>query len=132
MDKFLENLEGNLTFEQNLTKDEIEMFERLLAQEEVHNALGAMLGQFRESIVETRNRFVGHLCSKYRIPPEQQKHAAFDPISQKVVSTFHPNVKGHKIVSRSNAFSQLASELMVDAIKKLSEAQKIEKNVRSS
>lgn len=123
--KTLDNIEGNLTFEQKLTKDEIEMFKRLAEKEEVHNALGAFLSQFRESIIETRNEFVGQLCAKYRIDPQQAKHAAFDPISEKVVSTFHPNLKGHKIVSRSNAFNELAYSLMTQAIGSLSKAQEL-------
>lgn len=113
----------NLIFEQTLTKDEIEMFERLAEKEKVHNELGKLLGQYRDSIVETRNQFVGILTSKYRVP--DPRRTAYDPISQKLVSVFHPNLKAHKIVSSENAFADLASMLMWDAIKRLSDALKL-------
>lgn len=107
----------NLIFEQVLTKEEIAMFEALADKEAIHNELGALLGQYRDSIVETRNEFVGRLTSKYRVPDPSR--TAYDPITQKLVSVFHPNLKGHKIASRSHAFSQLASDLMMDAVKRL-------------
>ena len=117
------NAKQNSIFERNLTKEEIEMFEQLADKEAVHNQLGAILGDYRDSIMETRNQFVAHLAQKYRI--EEPGKATYDPITQKIVSVFHPNLKGHKIVSRPNAFTQVASALMIDAITKLAETLKL-------
>lgn len=127
MDREFDKIEGNLTFEQSLTKNEIEMFELLAVREEIHNALGVALSQYRESINTTRNKFVGGLVEKYRIPKEQRRHAQYDPISQKILSSFHPNVKGHKIVSSSDAFANLASSLLISLIRDLSKQKGIEK-----
>jgi hypothetical protein len=123
--KQMEKDAENLIFEQPLTKEEILMFEQLADKESIHNEMGALLGQYRDSIVETRNQFVAHLTSKYRVP--DPRHTAYDPITQKLVSVFHPNLKAHKIVSRPHAFSQLASDLVLDAIKKLGDCLKLSK-----
>ena len=110
---------------QTLTKDEIEMFENLADKESVHNQMGALLSQYRESIIETRNQFVVNLCQKYRV--QNPSELMYDPIGQKLVSIYHPNAKASKMKIGSNALRDLASALFLDMIKKLSDAVKLAK-----
>lgn len=110
----------SLIFERDLTPDEIKAFEKIAQMEAVHNELGAALSLYKEQIITTRNKFVQAICRKYSI--EKPRDASYDPVSKKVVSVFHPNLKGHKIISMSgNALGQVASELIHSAITKLGE-----------
>jgi len=102
-----------------LTADEVAMFERLRQMEGVHNEIAFNLSRYKESILNTRNEFVVRLAKKYGI--ENPSQVTYDPISQSVRSIFHPELKGHKIEARPYAFTRVASDLMLDAIKKLGE-----------
>lgn len=106
-------------YEQGLTVDEVKMFESLADKEAIHNALGELLSNYRESIIETRNQFVTHLCAKYRI--ENPKEIQYDLIRQKLVSIYHTGVKAHKIEQRGYAFQALAQALFFDSVKKLAD-----------
>lgn len=103
----------------SLTDDEVAMFEKIRSMEAVHNELGYKLGAYKDHIVETRNMFVAGLTRKYNI--EKPSLMTYDPFRQKLVSVFHPDLKAHRIVNRPHAFTQLASEVIMDAIKKLGE-----------
>lgn len=105
-------------FEQGLTQDEVKMFGKIASMEEVHNAIGKTLGDYKDQIVTIRNDFVARMSSKYRL--QTPAEVAYDPLSQKIVSVFHPNLKAHKMVSSGNAFETVASEMTIDLLRALS------------
>jgi hypothetical protein len=107
-------------YSQGLTSDEVAMFERILVMESVHNALGYQLSTYKESIIEFRNNFVTRLAHKYRI--EQPSKVTYDRLTHKIVSVFNPSLRASKIVTRDdNALRQLASSMLIDTIKKLTQ-----------
>jgi len=109
----------NAVFEYDLSKHEIAMFEKLLEMEAVHNEIAINLSAYKDSIMDLRNKFVIGITTKYGI--EKPSLVTYDPLTRKIVSAFHPNVKANKIVGRPYAFKKVASEIMISAIKQLTE-----------
>lgn len=112
-----QSVEKALEFSHGLTTEEVAMFEKIRMMEDVHNALGAQLAEYRDGIMRLRNDFVARLGNKYQF--DQPERIAYDPVQQKIVSVFHPNLKAHKIIGRSNALDAVASSLIVNAIKEM-------------
>lgn len=107
------------SFEFDLTPEEIRMFERLAAQEQVHNKLGALLGAYRESILAERNQFMRGLQKKYRI---RKPHlATYDPAQKKIISIFNPTHNPRKIESSPMVFHKMAVDSFMDLIRNLQE-----------
>ncbi len=100
-----------------ISKDEIEMFERLMAMEEVHNLIGVQLGLFKDSIMETRNKYMKHLQRKYKM--DNPALFTYDQLGKKIVSVLHPNLKASKIISTGDAFQTVASRRVMDLINEL-------------
>ena len=111
--------------EYGLSADEVMMFEKIAMMEAVHNELGSNLSAYKDSIVEFRNQFVSSLAAKHRW--ERPGQLTFDPIKKRVVSVFHPELKGHKIEARPYAFKDIASVLTRDLIKKLMDVLKVQR-----
>ena len=107
-------------YSQALTSDEVAMFERIMAMESVHNALALQLSQYKESIIDFRNKFVIRLAQKYRY--DNPSKVTYDRLTHKLVSVFNPSLRASKIVTGDdNALRQLASSMLIDTIKKLTQ-----------
>lgn len=106
-------------FEITPTPAEIEMFERLAGMENIHNEIGSLLGSYRDSIMEQRNRFMVGLHKKYRI--RNPHHMTWDPIQKKIVSIFNPDLKARKIDVSPLVFRRVASESFMGMIRSMSE-----------
>ena len=111
--------------ETNLTDDEVKMFEHIKAMEMVHNELGANLGAFKDSIMQTRNEFVKKVATKYKV--ENPNQVTYDPKSKKLISIFHQNMPFVKIKEKPAMFTQLASDMMFKAISTLTNLYKANK-----
>jgi hypothetical protein len=112
---------SNLTVK--LTDSEIVMFEHVRAMEMVHNELGHNLSMFKDQIMQSRNEFMGKLCVKYGI--QKPNLMAYDPVSKQIISIFHKNMPFVRMKEKPPMFVTLASELVFQAIKTLTNAFKL-------
>lgn len=106
-----------------LTDGEIAMFEHVRAMEMVHNELGHNLSMFKDQIMQSRNDFMVKLCAKYGI--QKPNLMAYDPVGKQIISIFHKNMPFVRMKDKPPMFVSLASELMFQAIKTLTNAFKL-------
>jgi hypothetical protein len=106
-----------------ISDNEISMFERLRAMEMVHNELGHNLSLFKDQIMQTRNEFMKNLCIKHNIL--KPNLMTYDPVNKQLISIFHKNMPFVRIKEKPMMFTTLASELVFQAIKTLTNAFKM-------
>lgn len=111
----------------DLTSDEVQLFENILRMEAIHNALALNLSQYRESIIKLRNEYVSRLTKKYQL--DRPVDYTYDPVRKKLVSVFDPDAQAHKIIKRPDAFADLASQIVRDAVKRLDDLYKHQKGL---
>lgn len=104
-------------FEYPLKPEEIEQFKHLRALEAVHNEIAARLGAFRDQIFAERNAFLAEIAHKYGI--KKPSTMTYDDIGKRIISIYHPDLQGHKIEDRSDAFERLASDSMLKVVRDL-------------
>lgn len=102
-----------------LSADEVSMFEKIEKMQRIHNALGEFLGAYRDRITTLRNEFVQRITHRYNV--EKPSLVTFDPISKKLVSIFHPNLKGIKIEHEASTFRRIASDSITGTIRTLTD-----------
>ncbi|MGZ3772946.1 MAG: hypothetical protein ACXVCY_04170 [Pseudobdellovibrionaceae bacterium] len=102
----------------SLSQDDIKMFEVLIRMEIVHNTLGQYLGEFKDQIMDLRNQVVANTSQKYRL--EKPKEWMYDPLRQKLVSVYNPNISIYRSPETSGVFQDAARSELSDVISKLS------------
>lgn len=109
--------ENSPFFTCDLTPGELAMFDKIDREQAVHNALGAALGAYKDSIVKMRNEFTQELCRKYNI--ENPSKVTFDKRTRRFVSIFSADLMAVKIDRRPPSFDQAASQLTIGSIREL-------------
>lgn len=100
-----------------LTAGEVAMFAKIERDQAVHNALGAALGAYKDSIQVDRDIFVTELCRKYNIVNPSK--VTFDARTRRFVSIFSPDLVALKIDSSPRALKETASALTIASIREL-------------
>lgn len=107
-----------------ISQDEQQFMDLLLIDEKVHNAIGASLTLFRESLMEQRNRFMMHLAKKYRL--ENPKMLTYDRMRKMIVSANDPNIHVFNL-ELTQHLKQLADSILIESIKTLRAAEGVRK-----
>ena len=100
-----------------LTPGEVAMFAKIERDQAVHNAIGAVLGRYKDQIQKDRDEFVTELCRKYKV--ENPSKVTFDARTRRFVSIFSPDLMAVKIDRRPRDFEQAASRLTIASIREL-------------